>query len=79
MASSDQLSRTPAGARSWAEGLNAQSGRVLTRRRPPVNESAAANPLTLISRVGVEGPRLPEVGDKQDQTLEADCVHASRI
>jgi uncharacterized protein involved in tolerance to divalent cations len=24
---------------------------VLTRRRPPVNESAAANPLTLISQV----------------------------
>ena len=48
--SSDQLSRTPAGARSWAKGLQAQSGQVLTRRRPPVNESAAANPLTLISQ-----------------------------
>lgn len=28
---------------------------------------------------GVEGPRLPEVGDKQNQALEADRVHTSRI
>jgi len=32
------------------KGSKAQSGGVLTRRRPPVNESAAANPLTLISQ-----------------------------
>ena len=32
-------------------GSKAQSGRVLTHRRPPVNESAAADPLTPISQV----------------------------
>src|SRR5262249_27229977 len=32
----------------------APPGRVLTRRRPPGNESAAANPLTLISQVSAQ-------------------------